>query len=128
MSDEIPKRDVTTETEPEESEAQTQSWKEFKNVVESTTIDVIDRLSIVAGVNQYKGNYMVFIAKVTDKDFQRAFFSMPAYVWQKAIPVLQQYVGKIGEIEKKAIAEQVLAELKRLKEMGIDVKALASQL
>jgi len=127
MSVEIPQRDVPEEVEAEETTEEAKSWKEFKNVVESTTIDVVDRLSIVAGVNKYKGNYMIFLAKITDKDFQRSFFSMPAYVWNKAIPVLQGYVDKIGEIEKREIAEQVLAELKRLKEMGIDIKALAEK-
>jgi len=70
----------------------------------------------------------VFLAKVTEKDFQRSFFSMPAYVWEKALPILQNYVRRIGEIEKKAMADQVLKELKRLQELGIDVKSLVQQL
>jgi hypothetical protein len=131
MSEEIPKRDVTEETDVTEENETTSSriaWKEFKNVKESSLIDTVDRLQIVAGVNEYKGNHYVFIAKVTDKDFQRSFFSLPAYVWQKAIPVIQDYTQRIAEIEKKAMEQQVLEELKRLKEMGIDVKALAQQL
>ena len=115
----------TTETKTDNSR---RNWKEYKGVVECTPIDTVDRLTIYAGVNEYKGNHLVFIAKVTDKDFQRAFFSMPAYVWEKAIPVLQNYVKRIGEIEKKAMAEAVLKELKRLQELGIDVKSLINQL
>jgi hypothetical protein len=127
MSGEVPSRDVPTEEEEEAETGEARPWTEFKNVVEHTTIDVVDRLSIVAGVNKYKGNYMIFLAKITDKNFQRSFFSMPAYVWSKAIPIIQGYVDKIGEIEKQEIAKQVLEELKRLKEMGIDVKVLAQQ-
>jgi len=120
---------TTVPKETEESKTSSRSnWKEYKGVVECTPIDTVDRLTIYAGVNEYKGNHLVFIAKVTDKDFQRAFFSMPAYVWEKAIPILQNYVSRIAEIEKKAMAEQVLNELKRLQELGIDVKSLIQQL
>ena len=104
------------------------NWKEYKGVVECTPVDTVDRLTIYAGVNEYKGNHLVFLAKVTEKEFQRAFFSMPAYVWEKALPILQTYVKRIGEIEKKAMANAVLAELKRLQELGIDVKSLVNQL
>jgi len=53
---------------------------------------------------------------------------MPAYVWEKAIPTLQNYVSRIAEIEKKAMAEAVLNELKRLQELGIDVKSIVEKL
>jgi len=115
------------ETEQETGNAR-RNWREYKGVVEATPIDTVDRLTIYVGVNEYKGNHLIFVAKVTDKDFQRSFFSMPAYVWEKAIPVLQNYVKRIGEIEKKAMAEAVLKELKRLQELGIDVKSLINQL
>jgi len=118
---------VTDKTE-ESSGSTRRNWKEYKGVVECTPVDTVDRLTIYAGVNEYKGNHLVFLAKVTDKDFQRAFFSMPAYVWEKALPILQNYVRRIGEIEKKAMADAVLAELKRLQELGIDVKSLVNQL
>lgn len=123
---------------PEEIEAETEeptevaeepatsrkSWREFKNVKEASEIDKLERLSVYAGVNEYKGSHLVFMAKVTDKDYQRAFFGMPAYMWEKAIPVLQKYVKNIAKIEKKAMADAVLVELKRLKELGIDVAGL----
>lgn len=122
----------TITTVPEKAEEPKESarrdWKSYKGVVECTPIDTVDRLTIYAGVNEYKGNHLVFLAKVTDKDFQRAFFSMPAYVWEKAIPILQNYVSRIAEIEKKAMAQAVLNELKRLQELGIDVKSLVEKL
>ena len=118
---------VTEKTE-ESSGSSRRNWKEYKGVVECTPIDTVDRLTIYAGVNEYKGNHLVFLAKVTEKEFQRAFFSMPAFVWEKAIPILQNYVKRIGEIEKKAMADAVLKELKRLQELGIDVKSLVQQL
>ena len=127
-----PATSENTNSAPEETEeskgSSRRNWKEYKGVVECTPVDTVDRLTIYAGVNEYKGTHLVFLAKVTDKDFQRAFFSMPAYVWEKALPILQNYVRRIGEIEKKAMAEQVLAELKRLQELGIDVKSLVQQL
>jgi len=135
MSTEVPKRDEVTPpadvTEPETEEAKKsgrQNWKEFKGVVDSSVIDTIDRLSIVAGVNEYKGNHYVFLGKVTEGDFQRAFFSMPAYAWKKAIPILTGYVDRIADIEKASMANAVLVELKRLKELGIDVTQLLEQL
>lgn len=134
MSTEAPKRDIASveapadTSEPEEGKKTARkNWTEFKGVVESSKIDTIDRLDIVVGVNEYKGNHFVFLAKVTDAGFQRAFMSMPAYVWQKTIPVLQGYASRIGEIEKTAMAKAVVDELKRLKELGIDIKALADQ-
>jgi len=132
---EAPKRDITTVeqpadvTEPEaEKKSARKDWKEFKGVVEAEKLDTIDRLDIVAGVNQYKGNHFVFVAKVTEEGFQRAFFSMPAYAWNKALPVLTGYASRIGEIEKQAMAKAVIDELKRLKELGIDIKGLVEQL
>ena len=122
-------KEVEAETEEpteatEEPASKRKSWREFKGVVEATEIDKLERLSIFAGVNEYKGTHLVFMAKVTDKDYQRAFFGMPAYVWEKAIPMLQKYVKNIAKIEKKAMADAVLVELKRLKELGIDVAGL----
>jgi hypothetical protein len=133
-SEEAPKRDIPTaqtaldtpETEGK-PQAKKKGWKEFKGVIESEVIDTIDRLQIVAGVNEYKGNHYVFIGKVTDADFQKAFFSLPAYVWAKAVPILNKYVGSISEIEKKSMTQAVLIELKRLKELGIDVSEIAKQ-
>lgn len=125
MGEEIPQRDVTEETE---ETVEMQDWRAFKNVVEHQVIDTLDRLQIVAGVNQYKGNYYVFLAKVTDKNFQRSFFMLPAMTWSKALPVISNYVSKIGEIEKKALVQKVVEELKRLRALGIDVKAIAQQL
>lgn len=116
-------------SEPEEAQAsKKKNWVAYKGVIESAVIDTVDRLDIVAGVNEYKGNHYVFLAKVTDKEFQRAFFNMPAYVWQKALPILSGYVDRMAEIEKQAMAEAVISELKRLKELGIDIKAIAEQI
>ena len=127
----MPKKEEATEEAPTEEATEEKpsrkSWREFKNVVEAKEIDKVERLSVFAGVNEYKGTHLVFMAKVTDKDYQRAFFGMPAYVWEKAMPVLNEYVGRIAEIEKTAMAEAVLVELKRLKELGIDVAGLVEK-
>jgi len=114
-------------TEKPEAEAPRKSWSENFNVKKMTEIETIDRLRIIVGVNEYKGSHLVFIAKVTDKDFSRHFFSMPAWVWNKTVPILSQYGAEIGTIEKEEMAKKVLEELKRLKELGIDVGALASR-
>jgi len=113
---------------PKEKPLGRRNWREFKNVVEYEPVGQVDRLNIVAGVHQYKGNHLVFVAKVTEKDFARSFFSMPAYMWEKALPILQKYVNNIAEIEKKAMEQAVIAELKRLQELGIDVKALINRI
>ena len=116
---------VSTATETPETETKPKNprlnWKENFNVKEMTEIDKVDRLRIIAGVNEYKGQHLIFVSKVTDKDFSRQFFSMPAWVWEKTIPVIKQYIPKIAEIEKQAMAEAVAKELQRLKEMGIDI-------
>jgi len=112
----------------EASEPKRRNWREFKNVVEYETVGELDRLKICVGVNQYKGNHLVFITKVTDRDFARSFFAMPAHMWQKALPIIQKYVENIAEIERKAMEQAVIAELKRLQELGIDVKALINKL
>lgn len=112
----------------EEKTPERRNWREFKNVVEYETVGELDRLKICVGVNQYKGNHLVFITKVTDRDFARSFFAMPAHMWKKALPVIQKYVENIAEIEKKAMEQAVIAELKRLQELGIDVKALINKL
>ena len=141
-----PQRDLITITNPEPAETNAtisvqpsmetaektpsgrRSWQEFKNVIEYETVGELDRLKICVGAHQYKGNHLVFVAKVTEKDFARSFFSMPAYMWEKALPILQKYVNNIAEIEKKAMEQAVIAELKRLQELGIDVKALANKI
>lgn len=121
------------ETETEETEtteepavqAETSSkpsWVENFSVKEKTDIEEVARLKIVAGVNEYKGQHLVFLAKVTDKDFSRQFFSMPAYVWEKAIPILQKYIPQIAEIEKKSMVANMAKELTRLKELGINIQ------
>ena len=127
----MPKEKEATEEAPTEEAAEEKpsrkSWREFKSVKEATEIDKVERLSVYAGVNEYKGTHLVFMAKVTDKDYQRAFFGMPAYVWEKALPILAEYVGRIAEIEKTAMADAVIVELKRLKELGIDVAGLVEK-
>lgn len=113
---------------PAEAEAPAKGlWRDKFNVKQEAVIETVDRMSIIVGVNEYKGNYLVFLAKATSPNFARQFLSMPAYVWDKAIPALQKFVGSIAEVEKKAMADAVLTELKRLKDLGIDIKALASQ-
>ena len=122
--------EAPTEAPTETAEAEKpsrKSWRAFKSVVEATEVDKVERLSVFAGVNEYKGTHLVFVAKITDKEYQKAFFGMPAYVWEKALPILKKYVGRIADIEKKAMAEAVLIELKRLKELGIDVEGLAAK-
>lgn len=129
MSTVAPTRDVT-ETTPETVKP-TQStralWRDKFGVKEEQIIEEIERIKIVAGVNEYKGNYLVFLAKETSPNYARQFFSMPAYVWEKAIVSLKGFASRIAEIEKKAMAEAVLVEMRRLKELGIDVQALASK-
>ena len=112
----------------EEKAPKRRNWREFKNVVEYETVGELDRLKICVGVNQYKGNHLVFVTKVTDKDFARSFFAMPAYMWEKALPTIQKYISNIAEIERKAMEQAVIKELKRLQELGIDVKNIINQL
>jgi len=140
----IPNRDVSAQPteptdEPEENieeptetaeatqERKRKTWNENFNVKEMSEIETVDRLRVITGVNEYKGNFLVFLAKVTDKEFSRQFFSMPAYVWQKALPLIDKYTKSIAEVEKKSMANAVLVELKRLKELGIDTDALLKQ-
>jgi len=104
------------------------NWRENFTVREDTTVETVERLSVIVGANEYKGQTLVFIAKVTDKNFSRQFFSMPSWVWDKAIPIIQGYSARVGEIEKKAMAQRALAELKRLQELGVDVKGLLEKL
>jgi len=121
-----PAPEPTAEPTTEGEEVQ-KSWKENFNVKEMTEIETVDRLRVIAGVNEYKGNFLVFLAKVTDKDFSRQFYSMPAYVWQKALPIIQNYTLSIADVEKKAMADAVLKELQKLKELGIDIGELAKR-
>ena len=112
----------------EKTENPRRNWKEYKGVIEYEPVGELDRLKICVGVNRYKGNHLVFVTKVTDKDFARSFFAMPAYMWEKALPTIQKYVNNIAEIERKAMEQAVIKELKRLQELGIDVKSLVNQL
>jgi len=115
----------TTTTEPETTEPR-RDWRQNFNVKEEKDVETIDRLTIKAGINEYKGNLLVFLAKVTDKNFSRTFFSMPAYVWEKAIPILQEITPRIAEVEKQTMKENLAKELARLKELGIDINEVVS--
>jgi hypothetical protein len=118
--------DAVAET-PETPQKPQKTWAENFNVKEQETIETVDRLKIVVGINEYKGSHLVFMAKVTDKEFSRQFFSLPAYVWEKAIPILQKHLPKIAEVEKQTMKESVAKELQRLKELGIDINELVAQ-
>jgi len=146
MHEKTPERDAPTEPtaqeeaeepsqleEEEESEAEEEAkprkdWKENFHVIQMEEIETVDRLKIVTGVNEYKGVHVVFLAKVTDKNFSRQFFSMPAWVWNKALPIVQKQAASIAEVEKAAMIKAVTAELKRLQELGIDVSAVLKQI
>jgi len=97
------------------------NWKENYGVKELKEIMTVDRLKLYVGVNEYKGELRIFVAKVSDKDFCRQFFAMPASVWQKAIPTINEMIGKVSEIEKQIMIEKFREEVERLKSMGIDV-------
>jgi hypothetical protein len=120
----------TTETaEPEatEEERPQKTWYENFSVKECKDVETIDRLTVKVGINEYKGSHLVFIAKVTDKEFSRQFFSMPAYVWEKAIVELQKVIPKVAEVEKQTMTANIEKELARLKELGIDITAIAQK-
>lgn len=137
MSD-VPKRDVETQTvtpvpapTPEqktEAKAERKTWRQSFNVKEDTVIDKFDSFEVACGINEYEGTYQVFIAKATSPTYTRQFFAMPAWVWQKTLAEIGKYAERIGAVEKKAMADAVIAELKRLKELGVDIAALAAQL
>ena len=97
------------------------NWKENYNVKELKEIVEIDRLKLYVGINEYKGELRVFVAKVSDKDFCRQFFAMPASVWDKTVPVIAEMSSKVSEIEKQLILQKFREEVERLKAMGIDV-------
>jgi len=118
--------DTSNDTAPEEEKPK-KNWKENFNVKECVKVETIDRLDIMIGVNEYKGSTMVFAAKVTDKDFSRQFFSLPAYVWQKVIVELSKILLHIAEIEKKSMSDAVVKELQRLKDLGIDISSLVKK-
>jgi len=103
------------------------AWTDFRSVKEKTVVDSFERLDIVAGVCEEKGSYLVFLAKATGENYARVFFSMPAHIWSKALPVLDKYAKSTGEIERKSMAEAVINELKRLKELGIDIADLVKK-
>ena len=107
-----------------ETESEAKDWKEYFNVREVTKIDTVDRLDIMVGVNEYKGQTAIFMCKVTDRGRCQAFNPLPAYLWEKAIPVLQGYGKRIKEIELKSMEDNVTKELLRLKSLGVDVSSL----
>jgi len=113
-----------TEEEATPTAVTPKDWKQNFSVKESKEVEKVERLSIVVGVNEYKGQHLVFLAKVTDKNFSRQFFSMPAFIWEKTVPALQEYIGKIAEIERASLEVKALEELRRLASFGVDVKAL----
>jgi len=113
-------RDAEVKTDPPKRV----NWRENYGVKEVKEIMEVDRLKLYVGVNEYKGELRVFIAKVSDKDFCRQFFAMPASVWQKALPVVNEMCGKVSEIEKQIMIQKFREEVERLKSMGIDVSAI----
>jgi hypothetical protein len=115
------------ETEAVEEEKPKKDWVENFSVKKQVDIETIDRLTVKVGINEYKGNTLVFIAKVTDKNFSRQFFSMPAYVWQKALEELKKIIPDVAEVEKQTMTVNIEKELARLKELGIDITAIAQK-
>jgi arabinogalactan endo-1,4-beta-galactosidase len=111
----------STEKVPEKPKI---TWTENFHVKADVKVDTVDRLEIHVGVNEYKGSTLVFLAKVTDQNFSRQFFSMPAYLWEKTIAELQKVLPDVAKIEKASMVSAAAAELKRLKELGIDIDAI----
>jgi len=114
-------------TEEDKATQEAKDWREYFNVTESTKIDTVDRLDIMVGVNQYKGQTAIFMCKVTDRGRAQSFSPLPAYLWEKALPVIGGYIKRIGELERKAMVDNVVKELERLKALGVDVKDLLKQ-
>lgn len=112
------------EKEEGKEETKPKTWIENFNVKECEDVETIDRLTVKVGINEYKGQMLVFMAKVTDKEFSRQFFSMPAYVWEKAIPRLLKLTPKIADVEKAVMTDAVTKELQRLKDLGVDISTL----
>lgn len=100
------------------------NWVENYNVKKQIKVDTINRLNIIVGVNEYKGQINVFMAKVTEGDFCKQFTALPAYIWEKTIPALQEVIPEVAEVERAVMTEKAKKELKRLDELGVDVKAL----
>ena len=111
-------------SEKEKTESEAKDWKEYFNVKESTKVDTVDRLDIMVGVNEYKGQTAIFMCKVTDRGRCQAFNPLPAYLWEKAIPIINGYSKRIKEIELESMTDNVTKELERLKALGVDVSAL----
>lgn len=124
MEESTEQETVEETTEKTESKPR-KTWIENFGVKEVVDVEEIDRLTVKVGVNEYKGNHLVFIAKVTDKEFSRQFFSMPAYLWEKAIIELQKVIPKVAQVEKQTMSTNIEKELLRLKELGIDIGAIA---
>ena len=112
---------------PEKEKPKVRDWREYFNVSEDTKVDTVNRLDIMVGVNQYKGQTAIFMCKVTDRGRCQNFNPLPPYLWEKAIPIINDYVGRIAEIEKQAMVDSVKEELERLKSLGVDVSALIKE-
>jgi len=110
-----------------QSTQETKDWKDYFNVKEATKIDTVDRLDIMVGVNEYKGQTAIFMCKITDRGRAQSFSPLPAYLWEKALPIIGGYIKRIGEIERRAMVDSVVKELERLKALGVDVKDILKQ-
>jgi len=108
----------------EEKETERSDWRETFGVKNDVLIDTIDRLEIRVGVNFYKNQYQLFIAKVTDKGFLRQFYALPSWVWEKILPTLRLKLDEIKDIEREDMTRKVLSEIEKLKTMGVDVEEL----
>jgi len=108
----------------EKEETERSDWRETFGVRSDVLIDVVDRLEIRVGVNYYKNQYQLFIAKVTDKGFLRQFYALPSWIWEKIIPTLELKLEEIKDIEREDMTKKVLSEIEKLKAMGVDVEEL----
>lgn len=115
------------ETKKKVEKAKVRDWKKYFNVRESTKVDTVNRLDIMVGVNEYKGQTAIFMCKITDRGRCQSFNPLPPYLWEKAVPVISGYIERIGEIERKAMVADVTKELERLKALGVDISALVDK-
>ena len=76
-------------------------------------------LKLVAGVNCYKGQYQVFVAKVSDKGYVRSMMALPPELWPKVVEAVTALMEKAREIERQDLIARYAEELKRLKEKGV---------
>ena len=81
-------------------------------------------LKLVAGVNCYKGQYQVFVAKVSDKGYVRSMMALPPELWPKVIEAVQELMEKAKEIERRDLIAKYAAELRKLKEMGVSLEEI----